>query len=239
MRDWVEKLLILQDKDLRISKLEGQVSAAPEEKARLASLLVAAQDASQNAKVALQDEGKALKTLELESEAVVVKMQDFQSKSAMIKSNDDYRAAMTQIDKCKKKIAGIEDRELLVMEDVEAAGNVLQQKQKELDAAQARVREMAADLDTRVKNCNIQLEKLRQQRALAIAEVKPEVASRYERMQQSNKKKMRELRVFVPLHDNICDYCHMNVTAQIRMNARKGEAICCENCGAMLYWAED
>jgi len=30
----------------------------------------------------------------------------------------------------------------------------------------------------------------------------------------------------------------MNVTAQTRMNARKGMLVCCEHCGTMLYFED-
>ena len=236
MHDWVEKLLILQDKDLRIAKLEEQVTAAPEDKARVSGMLGDAEAAVAATKSKVQEGEKALKLLEMEVDAVRTRMRDFQSKSLMIKSNEDYRAALTQIEGCAKQISDMEDRQLVVMEDIEQARAMLGEKQKELTSARSRVQAMLSDLDVRVKNCRAQLERLEEERTSALRSVDDETAARYERLRTKPKRGRSDSPVFVPIRDDVCGRCHMNVIAQIRMNARKGVDVSCENCGALLYW---
>jgi len=236
MHDWVEKLLILQEMDLRIGRLAARVKSAPAEKKRIDRGRKEAASTVSEARARLQDREKALKTLEIEADTVREKMRDFQSKSAFIKSNEEYRAAMSQIDGCKRQIDGVEDRQLAVMEDIEALRTELEQAQKELDAANARADEQEGDLDVAVKNSEAQLEKLHAERVPALAEIDPKIGRRYERLRRVCSSKPGDKRALVPIRDDVCDRCHMNVIAQLRNNARKGADVTCENCGALLYW---
>ncbi|MBT4818220.1 MAG: hypothetical protein HON70_21105 [Lentisphaerae bacterium] len=199
-------------------------------------MLKGAETALGDAKTQLQEQEKALKTLEINADTIREKMRDFQSKSTFIKNNEEYRAAMTQIDTCKKQIEDIEDDQLLVMEEIERGRTLLALRTKEFKAAESRVAEMITDLDTRLKNCGAQIKKLEAIRSEAIKGVEPAIARRYERLIKKPNRGGPSRRVLVPILEDVCDRCHMNVIAQIRMNARKGMVASCENCGAMLYW---
>lgn len=238
MTEWVESLLALQEVDLRIAKLEQQLDSAPGERAEVEASLQAAEAELQAARAELQEEEKALKTFELEADSVRARMRDFQQKSTMIKSNEDYRAALAQIEGCDQQIRDLEDKELVLMEQIEEARQGLEERNRELQATQARVREMLVDLDTRVDNCTSELERLHGQRQTAAAAADRATAKRYERLRRGIRKTSHDRRVLVPIRENVCDRCHMNVIAQIRMDARKGQVVSCENCGAMLYWED-
>ena len=238
MQEWVENLLALQDRDLRIAALEEQVRSAPGEKERVARLEADAEEALASARERLQGDEKGLNSLDMLVETIRARMRDFQSKSTMIKNNDEYRAALTQIEACAKQIETLEDQELVIMEDIEAARSLVAQRRKELDATKARVQEMLTDLDTRVRNCETQLAQLTGERGDAVAAVPVKMVTRYERLRKSKAGRQPDRPVFVAIRQNVCDSCHMKVTAQTRMNARKGEGVSCENCSAMLYWED-
>lgn len=239
MFEWVEKLLVVQDKDLRIAKLQEQVQSVPTGKAKVNDMLRENERGIGAAREALQEHEKALKHLEMEVEGLRQKKADFQAKSTMIKSNEEYRAALHQIDQCSHHIEQLEDQELEIMENLEQARSTLRQKQKEFEEAKQRASEMNADFDTRLKNCEQQVAKLKAERDEALKDVDRTMAARYERLLQHAGKRFGDYRVLVPVRDDVCDRCRMNVTAQTRMNARKGMLVSCENCGAMLYHEED
>ena len=238
MHEWVEKLLIVQEKDLRIAKLEEQLRRAPADRQKIEHMLEEAREQVAADKERLQEKEKAIKHLEMEADGIREKMVDFQTKSTMIKNNDEYKAAMAQIASCQQEIEGIEDNELQLMEEMEGCRETMLASQKELEAAETRAKEMLGDLDTRVKNCEVRLEKLRGERAPALKDVDPRMAQRYERLRARDQKRGSEARVLVPIREDVCDRCHMNVIAQIRMNARKGQCVSCENCGALLFWED-
>ncbi len=238
MVEWVEKLLILQDKDTRIAKLKEQSDSVPAAKAEVDAMLVKAEAAVATAKKALQEEEKDLKNLEMQVDSLQEKKRDFLAKSTMIKNNEEYRAALDQIGQCDRQITGLEDRELELMEAIEEARERLARGSREMEATRQRAKEMHTDLDTRLKNCREQTAKLMQERGPALAEVAKiakAMATRYERLRRGGGGRLADQRSFVPVRDDVCDRCRMNLTAQTRMNARKGLLVTCENCGAMLY----
>jgi predicted nucleic acid-binding Zn-ribbon protein len=238
MHDWVEKALELQDKDLRIARLEDQVKAVPAEKARAEAMLHGAEEALQAAKAKVTDEQKAIKHLEIEVDTVNDKRRDFEAKSTMIKDNDDYKAALHQIETCKKMVSDLEDRELVLMEALEEARTELETAKKDYAAAENRVTQVIADLDTREQNCRAQLEKLTQARKDALAEIPKSVAGRYSRLHQSRRGNGQEPLVLAPIRSYNCGFCHMDVPPQIRMDASKGQVVSCPQCGVLLYSEE-
>ncbi len=237
MQEWVGKLLAVQEIDLRLDKLREQVASVPEEQQKAARIVHGDEEQLAQAKSALKDVEKALKDLEIEADSLRAKKADFQTKSAMIKSNEEYRAALLQIEQCDKLIAHLEDRELEVMERLETARSAVTAAAKALEAAKARATEMGVDLQTRLGNSKTQIDKLTAERTPALAGVAPDIVRRYERLRASPARAHHaDRRALVPIREGVCcDRCRMNVTAQTRMNARKGQPVLCEHCGTMLY----
>jgi predicted nucleic acid-binding Zn-ribbon protein len=240
MHDWVQKLLAVQEIDLRLDKLREQTASVPEEQARVARMLQAEESELTHAREALRTIEKELKELEIEADGLRAKKADFQTKSAMIRNNDEYKAALLQIDQVNKLVSDLEDRQLEVMERLEAARGTVNTVLKRLEAARQRAREMNADLDTRLANSKAQTDKLLAERAPALAGVGAETIRRYDRLRASPARvNSPDRRALVPVRDGVCcDRCRMNLTAQTRMNVRKGQPVVCENCGTMLYQEE-
>jgi len=225
MHEWVKKLVALQDKDVRIVTLREQIDSAPFEKEKATGMLAGAETAVQAIRGRIQEHEKALKTLEIEAESVEEHMRSFQSKTVMIKDNDEYRAALTQIQEYQQQISSLEDKELAVMEEIETARSEQANRQKELKAAQARVDEMLTDLDTRVTNSTAEVERVSTEREEVKKTLDADIVGRYERLMKAPSRGRSDRRVFVPVRDNVCDRCHMNVTAQVRNDARKGMCV--------------
>jgi len=156
----------------------------------------------------------------------------------MIKSNDEYRAALQQVESCARQVNELEDQQLVIMDRIEAHRGGLQKARQDQEAVEARIREMLTDLETREKNCKAQMDKLMAERAEALVGIDTELVNRYERLRLKKRHAAGDRRVLVPIRNNACDRCHMNAIAQVRMNARKGLPVSCENCGALLYWED-
>jgi predicted nucleic acid-binding Zn-ribbon protein len=235
MHEWVEKLLAVQDRDLRIEKLEEQIQSVPEHKAQAEKLLKESEEAVAAARKAVQDEEKALHSLETQVDSIEAKKRDFQSKSTMIKNNEEYKAALHQIERCTFQISQLEDKELELMEQIEEARQELARKKKEHEATKDRVANMISDLETRLANSNVQVAKLREGRDEALHGIEPDIVTRYDRLRSSRLAQRGDGRALVAVRDDVCDRCRMNVTAQVRNDARKGIPVSCQNCGALLY----
>lgn len=234
MQGWMQSLLDLQDRDMRMAKIEAMVRSVPAEKAAVDGELKAAEAVLQAAKDGVRNAEKAIKAVELEVETIRGKMRDFQTKTATIKKNDEYQAALHQIESCKKQIAEQEEKQMAAMEALEAAKLAFAAEEKALAGAKQRVEGLLGDLETRFKNCSAELERMKGLRREILGGVPPEFQQRYERLRASKFGGVNK--VLVPIRANgSCDGCRMNVTAQIRVNAAKGQLATCSNCGRILF----
>ena len=235
MVDWAEALVELQEKDLRIQKLQEQVDSVPREKARAEEEIHESEAQLEAAHKAVQHVQSRIHALENQVESVKEKMRDFQTKSAMIKDNNEYRKALAQIDNCQEQIKQFEDQEL--MEELEAAREADEAAKKAHAAAQKRIEDMHGDLETRAQNAGAQLEKTRTARD-ELRQAVPDKALRlYERIRKSRRGQDGG-QIFVPMRGETCGHCNMKVTAQTRVNVNKGQMVTCDHCGSLLY-AED
>jgi uncharacterized protein len=237
MHEWVQKLLLVQELDLRLDKLREQLASVPAEQAKVARMVQDDEDLLTQARNGLKTVEKELKELELEADGLRAKKADFLTKSALIKNNEEYRAALHQVEQCDKHIMGLEDRELAVMERLESARAGVAAATKRLDATKLRAKGMNADLETRLGNSKAEIERHEAERVPALAGIDAATIRRYERLRASPARTNHpDQRALVPVRDGVCcDRCRMNLTAQTRMNTRKGLLVPCDNCGTMLY----
>ncbi len=238
MLDSIRQLLEIQDRDQRLAKLEAQLRAVPVEKKRAETELLAGEQGLATVRDQIRTAEKIVKSVELDIETVRIRMRDFQSKSAMIKSNDEYKAALHQIETCRLQVVGLEDKQLVAMGDLEKAKYTLEQENHKLEATRQRVKSAVEDLETRARNCRLEVEKMRAARKPFLEALPPEICSRYERMRSGRGAQDPNYRALVPVRSGTCGGCNMNVTAQIRVNAVKGQLPACANCGRLLFVEE-
>ncbi len=234
--EWTDKLLELQENDLRILKLRRQIAAVPEEKRQAEEALKAASGSVERAKKVVIDTEKEIKKLESEIDSLRAKQRDFAAKSAMIKDNNEYRAALSQIEECRNKISACEDRELELMERLEQARKELEKEKKDYKAVEKRVQQTIEDLDLRARNCQAQIDKLTAAREELAKYVPTDKLNRYERILNSPVGQAGRPPLVGVGKSNMCGGCHMNVPAQSRIDAANGLLSTCPNCGAMLYY---
>lgn len=236
MQDWVERLLAVQEMDIRMDRLKEQIASVPGEREKVEDMLREAEAACTALHESIQDSEKELKHLEMEVDGIRAKKADFQTKSTMIKSNDEYRAALHQVAMCDEHISELEDKELEIMETIEEKRGQYRAAKARLEATKQRGEQMCADLETRLTNCRKQIDKLMAERIPALEGLDASLVKRYERLRGSPARiNHPDKRALVPIRDGVCDRCRMNVTAQTRMNTRKAMVVTCEQCGTLLY----
>lgn len=235
MDDWAASLKNVQDKDLRMARLEAQINAVPAEKENAKATLAEAETAIHDAKESLQGVEVAIKRLEVEVDSIEAKRRDFESKSLMIKDNDDYRAAMHQIETCKQQVSQLEDQELALMEQLETAKSRFAAEKKRFAAVEKRTHQHLEDLDRRLAACQAQMQKLEAERDELLEDVPRDVVAMYKRLLASRRHAGRDPIGFAPIEDSSCSCCHMNIPPQIRVNAMKGQKVNCPQCSVLLY----
>lgn len=228
----IEKLLILQDHDLRILKFEKELADIPLRKKAIDSML----DEHRHDVVKAKDVHKArqaeIKKAELEIESFREKIRKYREQQMQLKNNQEFRAMEKEIGGVEKTIREIEDRILAIMETVEVALAEVKACEESLKVEEGGVKNEVAAIDTRANEIRSELEDVKRSRVQLASEIDAVRLAQYDRMFRNKKD-----RVLVPVEDNgTCGGCHMKLPPYICHDARKQtDVVACGYCGRLLF----
>jgi predicted nucleic acid-binding Zn-ribbon protein len=234
MQDWAKALVDLQEFDIRAARIEQELSGIPAKQAELENLFSSEQKALDEAQSALKAIELNIRSLENEINVNLEKKRTFQSKTILIKNNEEYKAAMLQIEMCDKVISDLEDKQLEAMEAAEKAKAEVAAMKKTRDNARRRADGVNAELQELKANCEAMLAEMKPEREALVKRVEPELLVQYER-QRSSRNASRTAPCVVPVMDGKCGRCRMRLTPQHCQNAFAGRKVNCPICGAILY----
>jgi len=235
MLDTIEKLLILQDRDRNIRRVQGELAHIEPERQSLKAKLAGTQTQLENAKLRVRQAESERKRLELDVEAKKQQIDRYANQQLQTRKNEEYRALAHEIETCKADITKIEDQEIEWMEQGEQAQKEVARFTRESDEAKKLVEEQVARLGEREQNLRKELAELEGNREELASAVDPGVRARYERLVKSKGE-----HVVVGVQHGVCGGCHMKLPAQILVTCQQQQTIVsCTNCGRILYYSRD
>jgi predicted nucleic acid-binding Zn-ribbon protein len=235
MLESIEKLLILQDSDRRLIRLHAELADIdPQRRLVLGRKATAEQEFEKARHQGLHLESER-KKLELEVEARKELIAKYSAQQWQTRKNEEYKALSHEIETCKGAIRSLDDQQIGLMEQIEAA-------EKHTQAATATLRQARADADLQLQQYADAETRLRKQLAEAEAvrarhaqTVDPLLLTRYERILKSKGDK-----VVVDIVRGVCGGCHMKLARQDVINCQADrEIVQCTNCGRILYYTRD
>ena len=144
----LDQLLILQEKDVRISKLRKELASLPEQRTRLLKQMEAIKQKALAAKQEVAGIEKSIRDVEAAVEtkrAYIGKMKTLQSNT---RKNEEYQMCIQEVEKTEAAIDSLETSELELMERLETAKTDMEQKIRRARDAQ---RELEYERMTRSK----------------------------------------------------------------------------------------
>ena len=235
MQDTIEKLLILQDRDRRIRQVQGELAHIEPERQMLKQKATGAQLNLDDAKARIKHIESERKNLELEVEGKKSLIVKYANQQLQTRKNEEYRALTNEIETCKRAIFSIEDQEIALMEQAEAAHKAALAANRTADEAKKLMDEQVAQLGQREMNLQKELEKLQLNRSELAAAVDEIVCGRYERLLRNKGEN-----VVVGVQHGVCGGCHMKLPPQLLVACRSGkELVTCINCGRIIYYTRD
>ena len=232
-QDWLESLLSLQETDSKLDRMKELIATAPEQKKEAQNNL----DTQQSVAVAAKEE---VRKKELDISNVNAEISSLESQklklleqSNTVKDNNTYRSLLAEVDSINSQISDKEDVVLEHMEELDVVKSAFKETQAKLQEAVNRVEQMMSDLDVRVENCKKQVDVLEAQRAEKAQSVDSELLEKYMRIKNSHGGRKTPL---VEVNGDKCGYCHLKLTAQEILSAKKLTPMTtCGNCGSLLY----
>jgi len=233
MLEVIEKLLILQDRDRKIVRVQTELASIGPEREALEGRNHSAQVALEGAKLNTNQIESARKELELEVDAKKLLIEKYSIQQFQTKKNDEYRALGHEIDGCKAAISKLEDQQLELMEQADEAHKKTLSAGKSAKEAAMLVDSQKVALDEREETLKKQLTELESDYQELAAAVEETVRTRYQRI----RKQKGETSV-VGVERCVCGGCHMKLPAQVVLSCQQQqEIVCCPNCGRILYYA--
>lgn len=235
MLDTIEKLLVLQDRDRKIHRVQAELAHISPERESLKAKAASTQTQLDAAKNRVKQIESERKRLEIEVESKKTQIEKYANQQLQTRKNEEYRALAQEIEHCKAEITKIEDKEIELMEQAEMAQKDVLRAMADASAAKKLLESEVAELDKREENLKKELAEFQQGRADLASAVDEVARSRYERLLKS-----KGDNVIMGIAHGVCGGCHMKLPAQILVNCKsQKEIVTCSNCGRILYYTRD
>lgn len=227
-------LLILQDRDVKLAKIQRELEVAPIEEKAIQNRLAEQSRDLETKKLKSKQVEADRKTLELEVGSKKTQLDRYRNQQLQTKKNEEYQALGHEIARTEKEISDLDDRQLELMERYEAA-------QKEVATESEKVKQFEAAATSRLAASREKFGVLQKQEAELKAEiaglepkVDPASLVRYRRILHSKK----DVAIVQIVHDNTCGGCHMRLTQQTIIAAKGDQAlVTCDDCARIIYWS--
>ncbi len=227
----VEKLLTLQERDQRIRAFQLELHAIPEErrsKEKQIADSAARLEASRTRMKAIEVERNKLQVdAQAKREAIAkYKTQQFQTRK-----NEEFAALGHEITAAEKTIVTIEDRELELMEEVEALRPVIAEAERAHTEEEVKLRGQIAELDRKAANIQERVAELTAGRPALAAGLDEDLLDQYNRLFKS-----KSGSALAEIDHEVCTGCHMKVTTQTFLGVKAEKTLVhCPNCGRILH----
>src|SRR5882724_11402170 len=235
MFETIERLLILQDRDKQIRRIKNELDHIEPQRQTLKTKVAGTQSGLDAAKLKVKTIESRRKDLELEVAAKKTLIDKYANQQLLTRKNEEYRALAHEIEGCKEAIIKIEDQEIALMEQGEAAQREVVRATQLANEARKLMEDQVAQLDAREKNLQKELAELEANRQELAAAVDDTTRGRYDRLVRNKGEN-----VVVGVQHGVCGGCHMRLQPQLLVQCQADkELVTCSNCGRILYYTRD
>ena len=235
MLEAIEKLLVLQDRDRKIHRVQEELAQIVPERETLRNRASSTQTQLDAAKNRVKQIESERKRLELEVESKKSQIEKYANQQLQTRKNEEYKALAHEIETCKGDIMKIEDSEIVLMEQTEAAVKEVARANGEANEAKKLADSLIAELGQREENFKKELATLQQGRTELAAAVDESARNRYERLLKG-----KGDNVVVGINHGVCGGCHMKLQQQLIVSCQaQKEIVTCSSCGRILYYTRD
>ena len=235
MKDNLKKLIMLQECDNKIRKIQTKRDLGPAREKKL-------EETFEEASSIYKSRFDKLDSLEKERRVLEKDVQDIDSKAAKsqeklnsIKSNKEYTAALKEIADIEKEKGKKEDKILQMMEEIESLKVECNEVKGEQDKLKEEFEAEKKEIQKELLELDKEVEELMTQRTGYNDAVDQRILKTYDLL--------RDKRAGVAISSvvgGICQGCHLEIPPQ-KFNElqRCDDMMSCPHCNRLIYWGED
>jgi len=226
----VQKLMELQKADREIQRLNQEIAALPKRVAAIEEKLAGTKAGLERAKIAVKADEAARRKYESAIQDLQQKISKYRDQSLAVKTNEQYRALLHEIQFAEQDIQANEDKILELMLNTEAREKDVKAAELELKAEMAEIEKEKAAARERTAEDEKLLSEWNAKRDQARAGVSEDLLRQYERVAKFRGTGLAEVR------DQKCMGCQVMLRPQTYNDVRSGQIVICESCQRVLYF---
>jgi uncharacterized protein len=231
MNSDLEKLIELEKTDREIARLTEEVAALPGRVAAIEARLADDKAAVEHAKTAIKGNEVSRRKLEAEIQTAQQKIMKYRDQSSSVKTNDEYRALMHEVQFAEKEISGCEDKILELMIGLETEERALKTAEMQMKAETLEIEKEKTEVRKRTAEDEKLLAELGDKRGQLRPGVSDSALAHYDRVMRQRKSAIAEAR------GQKCLACFVMLRPQIWEDIRTNQQIItCSSCGRILYY---
>jgi len=228
----LQKLIELQKVDARIATLRAEVAALPKEVAAIEAKLAGSKTRVEAAQNALKADDTAKRKHESDIKDQQVKISKYRDQSLNVKTNQEYKALLAEIEHAEKEIAKLEDKILEIMVAADTRKEGLKQAEAALKADTAENDKEKEHARKQTAEDEKDLAELNQQRTQLREGIGEDTLRHYDRVLQR-----RGVALAAVHDDEMCSACRVILRPQVYQDVLKGEEIlACDSCQRLMYF---
>jgi predicted nucleic acid-binding Zn-ribbon protein len=227
----LENLKELQVADKEILRLKEEVAALPRRVAVIEEKLATTKAKLEKAKAAAKADEISRKKFETSIQDAQGKISKYRDQSLAVKTNDQYRALMQEIQFAEQEIRANEDKILDLMVNAEAREKDVKAAEAELKAEMSEIEKEKEQARLRTAEDEKLLAEWNGKRDTLRAGVGADTLRHYERVMKFRGSGLSEVR------DQKCTACQVMLRPQTYNEVRAGQTVIeCESCQRILYF---
>ncbi len=226
----VQHLSELQQFDREILRLKDEIAAFPKHIAQIEQRLAGTKAHLETAKASVKADDAAKRKFETAILDLQQKISKYRDQSLEVKTNDQYKALMHEIQFAEQDIRANEDKILDLMVNAEAREKDVRAAEAKLKAEMAEIEKEKAEARQRTAEDEKQLAEWNAKRDAARAGVSADLLRHYDRVLKFRGSGLAEVR------DQKCMGCQVMLRPQTYNEVRSGQLVFCESCQRILFF---
>ena len=232
MNSDLKNLIDLQEVDARIAALKAEIAALPKEVALIEAKLAGSKGKVEAAQAAIKADDAARRKYESEIQDQQQKISKYRDQSLNVKTNQEYKALLSEIEQADSVIRGLEDKILEIMVAADARKETLKQAEASLKADTAENEKEKEHARKQTAEDEKQLAELAAERNCLRSGVGEEALNHYDRVL-----KLRGSAISAVYEDESCAACRVRLRPQVFQDVMSNEQIVtCFYCNRILYY---
>lgn len=228
----IEKLLILQDRDTALQRIEQELTRVPRERAKLEALIEEEQANIEAASQSLKEKEVERNELDHAVKAKEAEIARFKNQQLEVKKNDEYRALTQQIEQSEAEVGRLEESEIELMLEIDQAKEDFAAEKKTIEERIEAQRTEINQLAEREQNLKDSIDAAK----TALAQSREGIGANYIEHYDRVKKLVKRPPYVVPIEAHKCGGCHLRVSNEVSRGAMdSGEPHFCDQCARMVY----